>query len=83
MGQRFDDEVDFLRELVKVPSDNPPGDCAPCAERAATLLRMTNAFATQDYDEALRLAERGVEIHPLLDALSLAWAQVGAVSPQG
>ncbi len=28
-------EVDFLRALVKVPSDNPPGDCAPAAETAA------------------------------------------------
>jgi succinyl-diaminopimelate desuccinylase len=36
--QRFDDEVAFLRELVQVPSDNPPGDCAPHAMRAAALL---------------------------------------------
>lgn len=28
----------FLAELVKVPSDNPPGDCAPHAERVAALL---------------------------------------------
>ena len=28
----------FLAELVKVPSDNPPGDCAPHAARAAALL---------------------------------------------
>jgi acetylornithine deacetylase/succinyl-diaminopimelate desuccinylase-like protein len=28
----------LLAELVKVPSDNPPGDCAPHAERAAALL---------------------------------------------
>lgn len=28
----------FLAELVKFPSDNPPGDCAAHAERAATLL---------------------------------------------
>jgi acetylornithine deacetylase/succinyl-diaminopimelate desuccinylase-like protein len=28
----------FLAELVRVPSDNPPGDCAPAAERAAGLL---------------------------------------------
>jgi succinyl-diaminopimelate desuccinylase len=31
-------QVRLLAELVKVPSDNPPGDCAPHAERAATLL---------------------------------------------
>jgi acetylornithine deacetylase/succinyl-diaminopimelate desuccinylase-like protein len=28
----------FLAELVRVPSDNPPGDCAPHAERTAALL---------------------------------------------
>ncbi len=28
----------FLAELVRVPSDNPPGDCAAHAERAAELL---------------------------------------------
>jgi len=31
-------ETQFLAELVKLPSDNPPGDCAPHAERAASLL---------------------------------------------
>lgn len=28
----------FLAELVRVPSDNPPGDCRPHAERTAALL---------------------------------------------
>jgi len=28
----------FLADLVRVPSDNPPGDCAPHAERTAQLL---------------------------------------------
>ena len=31
-------QVRFLAELVKVPSDNPPGDCQAHAERAAGLL---------------------------------------------
>ena len=31
-------QVRFLAELVKVPSDNPPGDCAAHGERAAALL---------------------------------------------
>ncbi|MCK8787692.1 M20/M25/M40 family metallo-hydrolase [Roseomonas sp. NAR14] len=31
-------QVAFLAELVKVPSDNPPGDCAAHGERAAALL---------------------------------------------
>lgn len=34
----FRRETAFLAELVKVPSDNPPGDCAPIAERAKALL---------------------------------------------
>lgn len=34
----FDGQTGFLAELVKVPSDNPPGDCAPHAARAAELL---------------------------------------------
>jgi succinyl-diaminopimelate desuccinylase len=32
------DEAAFLAELVKVPSDNPPGDCAAHAMRASSLL---------------------------------------------
>ena len=34
----FEREVRFLAELVKAPSDNPPGDCAPHAQRARELL---------------------------------------------
>jgi len=36
-GQR-EAQKRFLAELVKVPSDNPPGDCRPHAEAAARLL---------------------------------------------
>ncbi len=36
-GQR-QAEAEFLAELVKVPSDNPPGDCQAHAARAAQLL---------------------------------------------
>ncbi len=34
----FARETEFLAELVKVPSDNPPGDCAAHAKRARRLL---------------------------------------------
>ena len=34
----FDDEVRFLQELVRVPTDTPPGNNAPHAERTAELL---------------------------------------------
>jgi acetylornithine deacetylase/succinyl-diaminopimelate desuccinylase-like protein len=36
---QHDRQVAFLRELVRVPSDNPPGDCAPLARRAQALLK--------------------------------------------
>ena len=35
----FDAEVRFLQALVQVPTDTPPGDNAPHAERTAALLR--------------------------------------------
>jgi len=35
----FDEEVRFLQALVRVPTDTPPGDNAPHAERTAELLR--------------------------------------------
>jgi acetylornithine deacetylase/succinyl-diaminopimelate desuccinylase-like protein len=38
LDRELDAQTAFLAELVKVPSDNPPGDCAAHAERAATLL---------------------------------------------
>jgi acetylornithine deacetylase/succinyl-diaminopimelate desuccinylase-like protein len=39
VAQSFEREVAFLAELVKVPSDNPPGDCAPHASAATRLLQ--------------------------------------------
>lgn len=34
----FDEQLAFLRELVRVPTDSPPGNNAPHAERTAELL---------------------------------------------
>ncbi|MDZ5459907.1 M20 family metallopeptidase [Azohydromonas lata] len=34
----FDEEVSFLQEMVRVPTDTPPGNNAPHAERTAQLL---------------------------------------------
>lgn len=47
-------QTEFLAEMIKIPSDNPPGDCAPHAAQAATLL------------EALGFT---VERHPVPEAL--------------
>ena len=33
----FDEEVQFLQQLVRVPTDTPPGNNAPHAERTAEL----------------------------------------------
>jgi acetylornithine deacetylase/succinyl-diaminopimelate desuccinylase-like protein len=38
LEREFIRQVEFLAELVRVPSDNPPGDCASAAERAHELL---------------------------------------------
>ena len=35
----FDEEVGFLQQLICVPTDTPPGNNAPHAERTATLLK--------------------------------------------
>ena len=35
----FDEEVSFLQQLVQVPTDTPPGNNAPHAERTAELLK--------------------------------------------
>ena len=35
----FDEQVAFLQELIRVPTDTPPGNNAPHAERTATLLK--------------------------------------------
>ena len=40
----FDDEVRYLQALVQVPTDTPPGNNAPHAERTAQLL---SAFGYQ------------------------------------
>jgi succinyl-diaminopimelate desuccinylase len=46
------EQIEFLREIVKVPSDTPPGDNAPAAEKAVALLTAMNF---------------GVERHPVPD----------------
>ncbi len=38
IDQHFDEEVRFLQALVQVPTDTPPGNNAPHAERTAELL---------------------------------------------
>jgi acetylornithine deacetylase/succinyl-diaminopimelate desuccinylase-like protein len=39
VDDNFASECDFLAALVRIPTDNPPGDCAAHAERAGGLLQ--------------------------------------------
>jgi acetylornithine deacetylase/succinyl-diaminopimelate desuccinylase-like protein len=40
VDRHFEEQVRFLRELVRVPTDTPPGNNAPHAERTAEMLGM-------------------------------------------
>lgn len=65
VDRRFSEECAFLAELVKVPSDNPPGDCVAHARRAQQLL------------EALGLK---VEAHPIAEELVRANGMISATN---
>jgi succinyl-diaminopimelate desuccinylase len=65
LSSRREAQTHFLAELVKVPSDNPPGDCARHAERAAELL------------EDLGFA---VERHPVPEELARANGMISATN---
>ncbi len=54
------DEEAFLAELVKVPSDNPPGDCAPHAQRAAQLLEAMGLVVERHTVPAAEAAANGM-----------------------
>ena len=53
-------EIQFLAELVKVPSDNPPGDCAAHAERAAELLEALGLHVERHVLPQALVAEAGM-----------------------
>ncbi|MGF1619774.1 MAG: M20/M25/M40 family metallo-hydrolase [Rhodomicrobiaceae bacterium] len=52
-----DAQTGFLAELVRMPSDNPPGDCAPHGARAAGLLEALG-FTVERHEAPAELAER-------------------------
>ena len=57
----FDEEVRFLQELVRVPTDTPPGNNAPHAERTAELLKAFGFEAEQHAVPAERTRAAGLE----------------------
>src|ERR1700761_7140384 len=61
IDRQHPDAVSFLAELVKVPSDNPPGDCAPHGARAAALLEALGFAVERDPVPADAVAANGMK----------------------
>ncbi len=57
----FDEEVKFLQALVQVPTDTPPGDNAPHAQRTAQLLKKFGFAAEKHSPSATELADYGMQ----------------------
>ncbi|HSV59507.1 MAG TPA: M20/M25/M40 family metallo-hydrolase [Variovorax sp.] len=57
----FDEEVKFLQELVRVPTDTPPGNNAPHAERTAELLEGLGLNAEKHAVPAQEVKDYGLE----------------------
>jgi succinyl-diaminopimelate desuccinylase len=57
----FDEEVRFLQELVRVPTDTPPGNNAPHAERTAELLEAMGLHAEKHAVPAAEVQAAGLQ----------------------
>ncbi|MDZ7919898.1 M20/M25/M40 family metallo-hydrolase, partial [Rhodoferax sp.] len=57
----FDEQVRFLQELVRVPTDTPPGNNAPHAERTAELLAAMGLQAEQHSVPASEVHAAGMQ----------------------
>lgn len=57
----FDEEVRFLQELVRVPTDTPPGNNAPHADRTAELLAAMGLNAEQHAVPAAEVQAAGLQ----------------------
>jgi len=66
IDRNFPREVEFLKTLVRVPSDNPPGDCARHAETAAKELEQLG-FAVERH----RVPDAVVRKHGMTSATNL------------
>jgi succinyl-diaminopimelate desuccinylase len=61
IDSHFDEEVRFLQELVRVPTDTPPGNNAPHAERTADLLKAFGFEAERHVVPAADVQAAGLE----------------------
>ncbi|MFN4089059.1 MAG: M20/M25/M40 family metallo-hydrolase [Alphaproteobacteria bacterium] len=90
IGAAADRRLAFLAELVRVPSDNPPGDCAPHAAVAARLLEALG-FAVERHEVpavevaavGMRSAVNLVVRHRFGDGPTVALNAHGDVVPPG
>ena len=57
----FDEELAFLQQLVRVPTDTPPGNNAPHAERTAELLQAFGFNAEMHAVPAAQVRSAGLE----------------------
>ena len=57
----FDEQVAFLQALIRVPTDTPPGNNAPHAERTAELLRAMGLEAEQHPVPAAEVHAAGLQ----------------------
>ena len=55
------EQVDFLRQIVRVPSDTPPGNNNPPAEKAAELLAAKGYKVERFVVPELRVRDYGME----------------------
>ena len=60
LARTGDDRIRMLQALVQVPSDNPPGDCAPHAARTAELMTALGFDVEQHSVPARLCAENGM-----------------------
>ncbi len=57
----FDEQVKFLQQLVRVPTDTPPGNNAPHAERTAELLQAFGFQAEKHVVPAQEVQDAGLQ----------------------
>ncbi len=61
IDQHFDEEVAFLQALIRVPTDTPPGNNAPHADRTAVLLEAMGLAVEKHPVPAAEVAAAGME----------------------
>jgi len=61
IDQHFDEQVQFLQALVQVPTDTPPGNTAPHAERTAELISAWGFAAEKHAVPAKEVQDYGMQ----------------------